>query len=110
MLRVLLPDGELTLSTRVAFLAERKNEEGRDEFVGTLPSSKDANSLYVFLKSPQTTHFGVLVRKLTSEQVSQIATDLLEKGYCDLNDYTVDDRLENYVMYLSESEYFEFID
>lgn len=48
MLRVLLPDGELTLSTRVAFLAEYFNEDGTSIVETTIPSDPNVNSVYVF--------------------------------------------------------------
>lgn len=61
-----------------------------------------------FLKQPQTTHFGVLIRNLTFDEVSEITNNLLIDGYCDLTKYVEDSNNEN-VVNMVEKDYFEYL-
>lgn len=63
MFRVLLPDGELTLFTRIEFLKETVNCEktGTTDLVVTLDG---ANAVFVHLKEPYTSSKGVLFSNL----------------------------------------------
>lgn len=113
MFRVLLPDGELTLSTRIEFLKETVNcDRSSTGLVDALPF--EANAIYIHLKSPYTTKFGVLIGNLVSDDIEKIKTGLLKDSYFDFTslDLVFDapiDCEKKYFTFLSEKDYTDIL-
>lgn len=95
MYRVLLPDGELTLTSRVIPIHLEYNKELGYTSFHVASVSTDANALYVFLKEPDTNHNGVLINDLVSSQINEIFDSFLRNGYCDLSAFANIDKCES---------------
>lgn len=108
MFRVLLPDGELTLSTRIEFLKETVNCEktGTTDLVVTLDG---ANAVFVHLKEPYTSSKGVLFSNLTPLDIEDIKSGLLRDSYFDFTRF-YSHKDERYYEFLSEAEFNSLID
>lgn len=112
MFRVLLPTGELTLSTRIEFLKGTFNKEkGRLELsrLESMDSISKANYMFVHLKSPQTTSEGILVGNLNNNEIYEVRSSLLEKGYFDFSNFSYSSCMNQnkvkYYLLLSENAF-----
>ena len=114
MYRVLLPNGELTLSTRIEFLKETVNCEkaGIKGIERVVPF--DANAIFIHLKMPYTSSQGVLIGNLTTRVIGEIKTGLLRDGYFDFSGLTLhfDESAnsdESFYSFMSETDFNDWI-
>lgn len=106
MYRVLLPDGELTLTSRVVPIHLEYNKELGYTGFRVVSVSADANALYVSLKEPDTNHKGVLIHDLVNSQINEIFDSFLRNGYCDLSAFADIDKCES----ISTKEFNDLVD
>lgn len=91
MFSIVLPDGELTLTTRIKVLnlvCDERNEVERYVEVNPFNGKSEANAIYIFLSKSQTSHEGCLLYNLTEEQVTEIYTSLLRDRYYNFGTFT----------------------
>lgn len=93
MYRVLLPDGELTVSARIIVLHCEVDKKGkyRCQDVGLYETGKcEPNGLYVVLSEPYTSHYGFLYDFKDPEEIRSIIKQMLETGFYDFTGKVTD--------------------
>lgn len=88
MYRVLLPEGELTVTSSIEFLVEQGGSVLRSESFKT--SSDTDFAVFIHCKMPFTKHNGVLIGGLSADKVSEIKNKLLTEGYYDFSCFDFD--------------------
>lgn len=90
MYRVLLPEGELTVTTSIEFLWEAttrvSGSKGLHLECFAPDNDADHRALFIHCKMPYTRHDGVLIGNLTGAKVNEIRKQLLKDGYYDFSD------------------------
>lgn len=89
MYRVLLPEGEITVTSSIEFLYEEINRDFNTAFLRAEclapEDDKDHRALFIHLKLPYTKHDGVLIGNLSGTKVAEIKEKLLKDGYYDFS-------------------------
>lgn len=120
MYRVLLPEGELTLSSRIEFLKETVHESGGAS-INRLKSDNEfaeVNCIFIHLKAPYTTSDGVLIGNLSGLDIVDIKSSLLKDNCYDFTRFTYSHDAvnmgdtkedEKYYANFSESDFLELV-